>query len=427
MRTRADIVVHTVASRGSVRIPAADLLIDGVLTVDPAVQSKGYFSVQFRGTELELTAGGFCGFIPINGKVAVDVQPKMPVRNLGRIFDVASLALQRITGLSRQYDVGASSSGPVIEFLAAELAGSLRNVVKRGLRKKYERRLYIDSYPRGRIDLTASVRSSFSRGRDHILHYSAFNHALDNPENRVLRAAGELIVRRLRTQNRPNLELVRDLAQMLTFFSGASNLTRSDLRLALANTGEPRNEADTEYTSAVEIAGLIINERSADIDRRGDDLDLTAVVVNFDILFEEYTRNILKIGQHRRAPGAVVLDGNKTGRKDLFDGTASHKAQPDVVIRSDNGDPLLIVEVKYKSSPDRSDINQAITYAASYRVNNVAIVHQAATQADAGMVRVGSIGSITLYRFGIRLDAENLEEEENIFISSMFSLAGIPE
>jgi 5-methylcytosine-specific restriction enzyme subunit McrC len=193
----------------------------------------------------------------------------------------------------------------------------------------------------------------------------------------------------------------------------------------LANTSEPRNEADSEYASAVEIAGIIINERSADIDRRGDDLDLTAVVVNFDILFEEYTRNILKASQHRRALDAVVLDGNKTGRKNLFDGTTFPKAQPDVVIKGNDGEPLLVVEVKYKSVPDRSDINQAITYAASYRVDNVAIVYQAAVPADAGLIRIGSIGNITLYRYGIQLDSGNIEEEEIKLASSMFSLANI--
>jgi 5-methylcytosine-specific restriction enzyme subunit McrC len=425
VETSPRITVHTVPSRGSIRIPATDLLVDGALTLDPAVQSKGYFSVQFKGTELELTAGGYCGYIPLNESVAVNVQPKMPIGNLSRVFDVTALSLHRVLGTSRSYGLGLSANAPIIEFLGAELSALMKTVIDRGLHKSYELRSFADSYPRGRIDLTSSIRRNFARGRSHVLDYTAYFHTMDVPANRVLKAAGELVLNRLLVQIRSNRGLIADLARVLSYFAGAGRLRSTDLSSASGDAGAESTPATVEYSAAIDVAKIILHEQSTDIEKTCGDIDLTAVVVDFDSLFEEYLRNVLKLDQHKRNLEALVVDGNKAGKKELFDGKPNPKAQPDVVIKSKDGRARLIVEIKYKSAPDRGDINQAVTYALSYRVQPVIIAHQVSTALDAGLRKIGSIAGIDLYRYGINLAASDLQKEEEAFSDVVFTTAGM--
>lgn len=415
-------VVFTVQSRGSIRIPAAYLLVDGVLSIDASVQRRGYFTVHFQNSELELTAGGFCGYIPLNARLAVDIRPKMPVSSLDRIFDVASLTLQKVGETARRYDIGPESSGPVLEFLAGELVGALRSLVGRGLRKRYERRGQKDSRPRGAFDFTRTLRDNLARGKGHLLNTSSFRHLLDIPENRVLRAAGELIIRKLRVQRKVNAALIADLGQLLSFFAGVGRMAARDFRIT--NTAEqgPTSEAERDYDIALTIALLILKEHLVETSEIGHEVDLAAVVVDFDALFEEYLRNLLRLERQKQDLPFFVLDGNKDGKKNLFDGRPNPKAHPDVVIRSRDGIVRLLVEVKYKSAPDRSDFNQAITYAASYRVGTIVIAHQAVRREDAGLVEVGRVGHIRLCRYGFLLDTPELRQQEIAFADVIFSL-----
>jgi 5-methylcytosine-specific restriction enzyme subunit McrC len=423
MATQPGPTVYTVLSRDSVRIPATALLVDGLLSIDPSVQSQKYFTLHFRGAELELITGGFCGYVPINAACALDIRPKMPVQSLNRIFDVASLTFERIIGGSRPYELSRESSGPVLEFLAGELAGALRALVARGLRKKYERRGRSDSRPQGRIDFTRTLRDNIARGKRHRLHTISFQHLLDIPENRVIRAAGELIVRQLRVQRFVNRALVSDLGGLLSYFSAAGRMVPADFHAVSAMELSGANEAQREYDVVLSLALMILREQSAVVERAGGEIELAAVVVNFDELFEAYLRNVLRLERARRSLAFSVLDGNNEGKKGLFDGRSQPPAKPDIVIRAPDRTTSLLVEVKYKSAPDRGDYNQAITYCASYRVNRIVIAHQATRPDDAGLREIGSVGHIRLFGYGILLDATDLEQQEAAFATAMFSLA----
>ena len=297
--------VHTVISRKSVRIPAADLLVDGLLSIDPAIHSQKYFTVHFHGAELELITGPFCGYVPINAVCALDIRPKMPVQNFNRIFDIASLTFERVIGGTRPYGLSRENSGPVLEFLAGELAGALRALVARGLRKRYERRGRSDGRPQGRIDFSRTLRDNLARGKSHLLHTISFQHLLDISENRVIRAAGELIVRQLRVQRFVNRALVADLGGLLSYFSAAGRMAPADLHAVSAMKLGGANEAQREYDAALRLALMILREQSAVIERAGAEIELAAVVVNFEDLFEAYLRNILRLRTHTSRPGVL--------------------------------------------------------------------------------------------------------------------------
>lgn len=399
--------VYPVVSRGSVRIPAADLLVDGELSINPALDRKGYFTVHFKGRDLELVATGYCGFIPVNARVAVEVRPKMPVENLGRIFDVAGLSLPKIEGVKRRYDATPDASAPMLEFLTGEFALALSLVVDHGLKKSYLFKRSNDSNPRGRIDFHDTIRSNFARGRpDRIVSHQA-DQKIDIPENRLLRAAGELLLTRLRRYKGGAHSVRGGLASLLSYFSGVSTISPGDIRWLREQNRTDASRANQNLSfldQALSLALLILDETEVEIEAVGGAVDLSAVVVDFDVLFEEYVRNSLSMERQRMGLNFAVLDGNKSGRKGLFDNRANPPAQPDVVLRAPNGETLMLLEIKYKAWPDRGDYNQAITYAASYKVSVVVLVHQASKAADAGLSEIGRVGPIKLMRYGLPLD-----------------------
>lgn len=119
-----------------------------------------------------------------------------------------------------------------------------------------------------------------------------------------------------------------------------------------------------------------------------------------------------------------IRDGNKEAKKKLFDDKKDPTAQPDIVVDSAASiSPLVIVDAKYKDNIERSDINQAITYAASYRAANAVLVHQSAKDTKGRRRKLGSIGTINLYAYAFDLGSTTLEEEEQAFADSIANLA----
>jgi 5-methylcytosine-specific restriction enzyme subunit McrC len=78
--------------------------------------------------------------------------------------------------------------------------------------------------------------------------------------------------------------------------------------------------------------------------------------------------------------------------------------------------------VKYKDKPNRPDINQAITYAISYRSDRVLLVYQNQPGATAGLVHIGTVSGIRVEGYGFDLGSDTLEQEEIAFCDCLFSM-----
>lgn len=172
------------------------------------------------------------------------------------------------------------------------------------------------------------------------------------------------------------------------------------------------------YEQALSIAVTILQGRSIQVSAHGR-MEMASYIINFETLFEDYLRNVLSL----RAEGTDfrVLDGNSTGARPLFDDLAAPLAQPDIVVRLGNQMPIII-DVKYKDKPDRADINQVVTYSASYRTNVTLLAHQSSGRGDSGLNAVGTIGPLKVLAYGFDLSA-NLEDQEKKFAETIFGLA----
>jgi 5-methylcytosine-specific restriction enzyme subunit McrC len=169
------------------------------------------------------------------------------------------------------------------------------------------------------------------------------------------------------------------------------------------------------YFRPLDIATLILSERSISFDHLGEDIELGTFLVNFETLFEDYLRNSLR---QNCTKDVLVLDGNGSGKKSLFDDKDSPPAQPDIVMRKRGGEQSLIVEVKYKEKPNRNDINQAITYANSYKTRKVVLLHQSSAIDQKGLRHLGTINTVGLFGYAFDLSSEDLESEEKRMAST---------
>ncbi|MGH8040260.1 MAG: 5-methylcytosine restriction system specificity protein McrC [Pseudomonas sp.] len=175
------------------------------------------------------------------------------------------------------------------------------------------------------------------------------------------------------------------------------------------------------YADAVSYASLILHGNGISLDDSGDEHELDGFIVNFETMFEDYVRNSISL--HAPADWRIE-DGNTIGRKPLFDDRPSPPAQPDIVIS--NSAIRVVVEVKYKEKPDRSDINQALTYALSYGTRIAIILHLCGVGGHAGAYLIGRVGSVSLYGYRLDLGVATMQQQERQLADDLFALAQGP-
>lgn len=415
--TRRTIVLE---SRKSLELSLGDLLVDGKLSVYPHVEDKGLLFIQFRRGRAILSAGAYVGLIPLSPNLTVDVRPKLPVSNLARLLDSSRTSLGKIDGAERLYLTGSFESNSVLEFLAVNLLEAMQPLNVQGLWKGYVSIDEITSQPKGRIEMLGTMRER-AYGRYHKVVARRYEQSADSAINRVIKSALRAVIVRLKDgsalSKRLITELNRSFVEMPSSISEMRATDVQEVRRVLQPGGLP--PLRTYYRRALEIASLIVTQRGISLQQAGLDVALETFIVNFDTLFEDYVRSSLRA----LAPEQIeVKDGNKEGRKPLFDEGGEPFAQPDFLIESRLSGKLIVGEVKYKERPNRDDINQVITYASSFRSQHGVLVHQRGSNDPPGIRKIGTIGNVQLDGYAIDLARDDLEDEERQFAAAMFGL-----
>lgn len=413
-------VLLTLESRKSVELPLSSLMQGGEVSVFPHVEARGYLFLQFRKGKVLVTAGKYVGLIPLTPTISVDVRPKLPVSNLARVLDQARVSLDTIDGADRLYMSSGQPSISVLEFLLNNFVDSLRPIEAMGLHKKYVRRSAIMNHPRGRIKMAGTLRSCWSRGIRHQVEAERFEHTADIPVNRLLKAALEYLLHGLR-RAKPDRALLRRANEAHhSFPEQVRSMTLSDYdscRVVVSDHTLPGGRA--YYYRALEIALLVLSGHTVSLDKAGDDVLLDSFTVDFEAVFEQYLRRTLLA----HAPGDVaVKDGNHDGKKPLYDDRNDPPAQPDIVIERRGSSQRVVAEVKYKDKVERPDINQAVTYALSYRTDRVVLVHQCKIAGQGGLRRLGTINGVQVETYGFDLANPDLQAEEVGFSEKLFGL-----
>lgn len=398
---------YEVEEHEAIEIPLSDLMEGDRLHLYPEVTRKNYFRVYFKDDRLLFQAGGFVGLIPVNPRVAIFVRQRVPVRNLERLIAVAEHAPVSLAPHERSYAVHEESNPSLLDLLARAFLASLSVVEAEGLYREYEQTVEDTSFPRGRILMGQTVHRHAARGVSNRITASWFAQSIDTAPNRCLKYAIWYLAGRynsVRLNRAGAKSILYELNRVYHLFNGVE-LDRSRRFLDDSLVADPGRLPSIRayYRNTINLASTIIRDQGVTFDGRGDDVLMASFLINMETVFESYLRVVLRRRLESLSPKVKVLDGNKSGshggKKLLFDEAPSEIATPDIVIgmttRSATAPQYpLLIEVKYKKirgAPERSDINQAISYATSYRAPHVVLAHPRVEGSKHGLHILGRI------------------------------------
>ncbi|WP_081068471.1 5-methylcytosine restriction system specificity protein McrC [Burkholderia stagnalis] len=399
------------------------LYMDGSqLTIYPEVLERDYISIRWKKGVPTFYAGGYVGIIPINTRLTLDVRPKVPLSNLERIIKLSNHSPFELSGLEREYASHQEASGPIEDFLVDSFIDKIDQTVSSGLLRKYEKREDSGSFPKGRIDFTKTMKlQALGAVR---LAYSWDERHIDTPQNRLLKLA---LLKCLQTESaKRSRKRHAKIVQLLEYFERVGDCDR-----LIASENESIMEVpDTRpyYRAALSFANLIIDDNYLGFSPGEGVATANSLLLDLDVAFEAYIRHVLgrlnTSTQHIR-----VFDGNIGGsegrRKKLLNPSTLPSqidqvvtATPDIVIEIHTPPCLtsnIVLDMKYKNKKtiaDREDLNQLISYAASYNSCAGVFIFPSRDANQRGLQCIGTVANIPIFQYFINLGSVNIGEEE---------------
>lgn len=411
--------------RSSLEIPHDDLFDErGELRFIAEATDRSLVRVSQGREHLVLQIGGVIGRLPITENLALDISPKFPISNLARLLALSDQSLDRRVGAERLYDF-TEWTGYLPELLLRSFATELRAIKMEGTHRNYQR-VTREDIPKPKLNFRRSEQKFWGRGIPTRAVVEGFDFTLDNPVNRILKAALRRAI--------PLASGEPSLAKELTIFADSirsyglvSDAPRSSIE-RLFNAGFAELPAfKPHHTNALWIARELIHRSSEILDFADRRLSLPSYLINLDRVFESYIRNILKNQLGVLDPTIEVEDGNLKGfTKPLLNDSNRFVIMPDILVfDGDTETPSLVADVKYKTKPKEEDRYQIITHSLSYHSRRALLIYPKRQGGPSGLVRLGEIGPasfpIELFEYHFELDGE-LPNNELALASDAFNL-----
>ena len=421
---------------GSVEVPATHFVNEaGEVEIHASLIGRDFVDIRLRKGTLQIFAGGYVGLIPLNDHFAIEVEPRAPISSLTRVLLVAGYTPVELNQFARGYVQDEDEIPNMRDIYARALCRLLEPMSAFGLMRDYRRVEEVTSTPSGRVLMSDRSTLLGLAGVSSRVATSRFERTVDIPLNRCLKFALWLLARKVGSQpeTRGVRETLRRLNTAYRLFDGVALERRAPLPFLTDPYVQGQRtlpSTRTYYRDAVRLAAMVAKEASVALDRPGTDLQMLPLVINMDEAFESYIRIVLQAHKALQTSALRVLDGNlNEGRKLLFDEKPSSHAQPDIVIAGPVGlvPAPLVADIKYKPAqgqrPDRSDLNQVITYGASYRARKALIVQPWGPKSKhRGLKMLGGIANLEIYQYVFDLSTDDLEAEEQLFADEVTRL-----
>lgn len=402
-----------------ITVPAELILQDRRLDLFPDLQGEKLFRIKLRADALEVQPTGYIGFIPLNHRVAIEVEPRMPIANVEHLLARSRQSPAVTLPYIRTFSESAVDITPFAQLLAARYATLLHELRFEGMYKTYALRQYVGSSPSGRIQPLATALRSRSMRRAMAV-YERFDRTIDNAANRVILAAGQRLLSSLLFRAGSELKLARSIKAGLALFEGV-NETREPEMPSLAGLPEQR----PFFGQLVALSGVILREQGVRL--RGEGLlRLPSFLIKMENVFEGYARIIMQ--ESEALSQFQVENGNYHppvgAAKQLFTDAGvlgNREATPDIVVSQD-GKSVCVIEVKYKpckGHPERDNLNQLLTYAITYDVKTAVLLYPAMDKQETGIERIGTVQGIDCYKALVKLSTNQIEKEECILCEAI--------
>lgn len=422
-----------------VAVPLDLLLNGGSIEIYPDLLRTGVVRTYSRDGKIIFQAGGLVGFIPLNDRVALEIEPRVPIGNLERILLLAGnsspVVLSGHLSSFKQSAVALPQS--LLDVLASRLAALTEACWNEGLHSDYVQRVRVGQSPRGRIKVYETSQARIRSNSSLVMVSEQFERTHDTAPNECIAAA---------------------LDQLHQIYSGIRN--KAGVRVLASRLGRARNllpryargrrdflthplVADPRrlpvsrpsYPAAVALAKIVLSGAGVELRNRNGELSLPPMIIRMETVFESYLRVVLASNEGE----ILALDGNldppSGASTNLFHSAPDHshhkdaRSTPDIVcaLASSPG-RRLVIDAKYKLDVTRDDINQVLGYALTFRARSVMLACPRKSEKVArGLQLLGEVAgvSVLLYRFD--LNAVDLELEESAFRAEVSALlAALP-
>lgn len=268
---------------------------------------------------------------------------------------------------------------------------------------------------------------AWGRGYSRSVIVDYFHFSRDTSHNRLIRYALHLAVTHINSLPKPRIPLLEDLGRYSNLFARIP-LDRSlhYLPEVISSLREDALPPTREYyTDALRTSALIVENTGINPNTTGD-ITALSFAVNMEDMFEQYCQVVLKDNASLLGNNTIVKNQDE-GKIPLFGEFSpdTRTAEPDIVITQKQGRTLvtLILEVKYKTSPNRNDINQVVTYAVAYKANIGILLCIAEEEKREGWEYLGVTGdAVHVWIYRVSLDYLNMADSERNLVQSMANM-----
>lgn len=418
---------YSAIERTETSIPIKDVLSsEGVPHIFPEIRSHGYFDLDYRGNKLVLVAGKYIGLIPINERIAINVEPKVGVGNLVHIISKSRENLDSLNFFQRTYKETAKMSPTIFEFFAVSLTIELQKIESEGMYKKYTSRNANSSSPKGRINIGRTAALNWSKGTYYKACFDYFEFTANNHFNRMIKFTLWYCLNHLLRMGSTNLVLIKSLSYFFDYFESIPlDKSRNFLKPVIDDIHDQKIPIlRIYYENICKICRSIIQDIGITLIEPGEDIKLLSFIINMEHVFERYLLFVLRENGHFLGPDYLILDGNKEGKGYLLQDSTKYEVKPDIVVRNATG-ARLIIDAKYKNKVSDSDRYQILAHAISYGAKKAILILPCSGNKEVGMIRQGKAGGesgVELYEYYIDLENVNLKNEEMKYVSSILDV-----
>lgn len=437
--TTAGPVIYSGSEHTEISIPIDQLLTSDGLQIFPEVVNHDIFEFKFGGQGFTFKAGRYVGLIPINSNVTIDVKPRVPLRNLERIFIKSGAEVRSISGFSKWFDPHEESSDSLLDFITDALLSSIKRIAHLGLYKEYQRKESFTAQPKGRIEVT-SYRYHAAAGQSGKVKCVWHERTVDNGINRCLLAALEALASKYSRliKRKGAMSRLRQINIAAHHFQGVtSDRHNSFLRDPMVELPSKIPSLRDYYREAVGLSKAVIYNQGISLSKPGSEFSLSSLIIDMGTVFEGYVRNILlerfDLRGYKVADGNLGQDAGGAARKLFIDDGIPRlgknaNATPDIVIQKEVGVeliPEIVIDAKYKvaaPSAQRSEINQVVTYAVIYGVKKALLIMPYNKETKLGLHYLGLVGAVQVYQYNYDLAAQEVEAEEVLWVRAIAEL-----
>jgi 5-methylcytosine-specific restriction enzyme subunit McrC len=356
--------------------PAVELRLDDA--VGDALQASGVVgAVRLGGGRWEVTPTSKVGVAHIAG-LTLWLRPKVPIDRI-----LFLLGYARNPGW-RDDTVAMDPVPELLPALAVAFADQAERALARGLLQGYSEVEDSVTVLRGRLREQEQLSRRFGIAIPLLVRYD--DHTVDTPENRLLRAAVELLLRVPGVGARVRVRL-RHLRQVL-------GEVTPPVRGAPLPTWTP-SRLNARYHVALWLAEVLLARNA--LDQRPGAVRVSGFIVDMARVFEDFltaalTRAFVAHGGHCSAQEPHFLDV-----------AGAVRMKPDIVWHRD-GVPAAVIDAKYKAEkpsgfPD-ADLYQMLAYCTAMRLGDGHLVYAKGNEVEV---------SHTVRNAGVRIHGHTLD------------------